>query len=424
MENLKFMKAHIRIFFLLTGFYLSLVTLSNAQVISLDSVLLLIDMKNPMLQQYDSKVHALTAYAEGSKSWMAPMVGIGPYWYPYPGQKVTENRDKGFWMFTAEQEIPNPNKLNAKKNYLASRSSVEEQGRKQQFNTLRAEARSIYYQWIIREKKITVLKENERIADLILKLARIRYPLNQGSLGNIYKAEARLHEVQNMILMTHGEIEGKRLILKALMNLPSQFKMDVDTTIQIHFHPDNVFTDTVAIHEQRSDVRQIDKMIETMRLNQQLQKAQAKPDFKIRFDHMSPRGSGMPQQFTLMGMISIPIAPWSSKMYKSEIAGINYEIEALNKSREAIILQTRGELSSMSVQLNSHGQQLENYKTKIIPALQKNYKTLMLAYEENKEQLPIVIDAWEAMNMAQMEYLNQLEEHYLMIVNYEKQLEK
>jgi cobalt-zinc-cadmium efflux system outer membrane protein len=424
LENWKFMKAHIRIFFLSTGFYLSLVTLSNAQVISLDSVLLLIDMKNPMLQQYDSKVHALNAYAEGSKSWMAPMVGIGPYWYPYPGQKVTENRDKGFWMFTAEQEIPNPYKVNAKRNYLASKSSVEEQGRKQQFNALRAEARSIYYQWIIREKKIVVLKENERIADLILKLARIRYPLNQGSLGNIYKAEARLHEVQNMILMILGEIEGKRLVLKALMNLPSQFKMDVDTTIQIHFHPDNVFTDTVAIHEQRSDVRQIDKMIETMRLNQQLQKAQAKPDFKIRFDHMSPRGSGMQQQFTLMGMISVPIAPWSSKMYRSEIAGINYEIEALNKSREAIILQTRGELSSMSVQLNSHGQQLENYKTKIIPALQKNYKTLMLAYEENKEQLPIVIDAWEAMNMAQMEYLNQLEEHYLMIVNYEKQLEK
>ena len=387
-------------------------------------MLSLIAMKNPTLKQYDNKVHALNAYAEGSKSWMAPMVGFGPYWYPYPGQKVMENRDKGFWMFTAEQDIPNPYKLNAKKNYLAAKSSVEEQGRKQQFNNLRAEARSIYYQWIVREKKLSVLHENERIADLILKLAQIRYPLNQGNLGGVYKAEARLHEVQNMILMLHGEIEGKRLMLKALMNLPSQFKIDVDTTIQIHFHPDNILTDTLTIHEQRSDIRQIDKMIETMRLNQQLQRAQAKPDFKIRFDHMSPRGSGMPQQFTLMGMISIPIAPWSSKMYKSEITGMNYEIEALNKSKEAIITQTQGELSAMSVQLNSHAQQIENYKTKIIPALQKNYKTVMLAYEENKEQLPIVIDAWEAMNMAQMEYLNQLEEHYLMIVNYEKQMER
>jgi hypothetical protein len=48
----------------------------------------------------------------------------------------------------------------------------------------------------------------------------------------------------------------------------------------------------------------------------------------------------------------------------------------------------------------------------------------MLAYEENREQLPIVIDAWEALNMAQMEYLEKNEEYYNMIVSYEKELEK
>jgi cobalt-zinc-cadmium efflux system outer membrane protein len=48
----------------------------------------------------------------------------------------------------------------------------------------------------------------------------------------------------------------------------------------------------------------------------------------------------------------------------------------------------------------------------------------MLAYEENREQLPIVIDAWEAMNMAQMQYLEKMEEYYNMIVAYEKELEK
>jgi outer membrane protein, heavy metal efflux system len=38
--------------------------------------------------------------------------------------------------------------------------------------------------------------------------------------------------------------------------------------------------------------------------------------------------------------------------------------------------------------------------------------------------LPIVIDGWEALNMAQMEYLNKREEYYKMIVSYEKELEK
>ena len=418
------MKSNIKIRILFTGICLGLIIDAKAQVISLDSVLLLINKQNPMLQEYDNKVKAFDAYTAGAKSWMAPMVGIGPYWYPYPGQKIMEDRDKGFWMLSAEQDIPNPFKLNAKKNYLASRAPIEQQGRQQEFNNLRAEARSIYYQWIVLEKKVDVLKENERIADLILKLARIRYPLNQGNLGNVYKAEARLHEVRNMILMANGEIEGKSQNLKALTNLPSNLTIQIDTATEILFHPHHVFTDTTSLEEQRSDVKQIDRMIESMQLNLQLQKAQAKPDFKIRFDHMYPRGSRMPQQFTLMGMISIPIAPWSSKMYKAESVGIDYEIEALKKSREAILLQTRGELSSMSVQLMKHAEQLKNYETKILPALKRNYETLMVAYEENREQLPIVIDAWEAMNMAQMEYLDQLEEHYMIIVNYEKQLEK
>ena len=138
---------------------------------------------------------------------------------------------------------------------------------------------------------------------------------------------------------------------------------------------------------------------------------------------MQPIGN-MPTQFTAMAMVSIPIAPWSSKMYKAEVRGMQDDIEAMKKGREGILIEIRGMLAGMANQIIRMKQQLENYDTKIIPALRKNYQTLMLAYEENREQLPIVIDGWEALNMAQMEYLNKREEYYKMIVSYEKELEK
>ena len=257
----------------------------------------------------------------------------------------------------------------------------------------------------------------------MLKLARIRYPYNQGSLGNVYKAEGRLNEVQNMKLMTRSDIEEKGFRLKALMNIPGTDSIMIDTATVIDFTYDEIINDTSALSDQRSDIRQIDQTIEVMRLNQQLQKFQAKPDFKIKFDHMQPIGN-MPTQFSAMAMVSIPIAPWSSKMYKAEVRGMQYEIEAMKKGREAILTETRGMLAGMANQIMRMEQQLENYKAKIIPALRKNYQTLMLAYEENREQLPIVIDGWEALNMAQMEYLEKLEEYYTMIVTYEKELEK
>ncbi|HEU5145961.1 MAG TPA: TolC family protein [Chryseosolibacter sp.] len=417
------MTLSIRRYTLAGLFLLGLTTIANAQVISLDSLLILIDRNHPMLQEFENKAKAFDAYASGAKAWMAPMVGGGTFMTPYPNQMLMEEGDKGAWMFSIEQEIPNPAKLKANRKYMLSRSDVEQQNRAIQFNALRAEAKTLYYQWLVAEQQIDILNENRRVMDLMLKLARIRYPYNQGSLGNVYKAEGRLSEVDNMLLMTRAEIEEKSFRLKALANLPAADSIMVDTATVINFEPSRVIYDTAALSEQRSDVKKIEETIEVMRLNQQLQSLQAKPDFKIKFDHMQPIGN-MPSQFSAMGMISIPIAPWSSKMYKSEIKGMQYDIQAMQKEREAILIESRGMLAGMASQISRMQQQLENYQTRIIPALKKNYQTLMLAYEENREQLPIVIDAWEAMNMAQIEYLDKLEEYYSMIVAYEKELEK
>lgn len=396
---------------------------STAQIITLDSILATIDRQNPMLQQFDHKVSALNTYTEGATSWMAPMVGAGPYWYPYPGQTLMDERDKGMFMFNIEQDIPSPGKQRARKEYFNSRAGVEEQGRAIQYNALRTEAKKLYYDWLVLEKKLKVLNENQRIVELMLDLARVRYPYNQGSLGNIYKAEGRLYEVQNMILETNSEIEEKRFRLKALMNDPSGRILKIDTTTNVSFDPSKLVYDTASLVSNRSDVQQINRSIIVMQQNQLLQRAQAKPDFRIRYEHMQPIGD-MPKQFSLMAMVSIPIVPWASKMYKSESAGMNYEIEAMKKEQEGILLETKGMLIGIATQLKRMQQQLANYQTKIIPALRKNYETVMLAYEENREQLPIVIDGWEAWNMAELEYLEKLQNYYSMIVQYEKEIEK
>jgi cobalt-zinc-cadmium efflux system outer membrane protein len=417
-SGLKFQISNLILFFVLLSF-----NHARAQVLTLDSVLSMIDQRNPMLQDYDNKVKALNEYSKGATSWMAPMVGAGTFMTPYQNRMATHESDKGSWMFSVEQQIPNPGKLKANRNFLQSRAGVEKHGRAVEFNNLRSEAKLYYLQWLVAEKKLSVLAESERIIGIMLKIAQIRYPYSQGSLGNIYKAEGRLSEVQNMELMTRSEIEDKSFRIKALINLPSSDSIAIDTTTVIDFQYEQIANDTISLSQHRSDIRQLEQTIEVMRLNQQLQRSQAKPDFKIRFDHMQPIGD-MPAMFTAMAMVSIPIAPWSSKMYKSEVKGMQYDIEAMNKSRQAILNETKGMLAAMASQLSAMKRQLNNYQTKIVPALRRNYQTLMLAYEENREQLPMVIDGWEALNMAEMDYLDKTEEYYKMMVSYEKQLEK
>jgi len=394
-----------------------------AQVLTLEKVLSAIEEQNPMLREYDSRVKAYNEYSAGASGWMAPMIGAGTFMTPYKPDEAMHENEKGAWMFSLEQEIPNPAKQNANKKYLQSRGNVEKENREVQFNNLRSEAKTNYYEWLVAEKKLSVLNTNAEVMNVMLRLAKIRYPYNQGNLGNIYKAEGRLAEIRNTILMVKSDIENNRYRLKALMAIPLSDSIMIDTTTRVTFSPVQIADDTTALQSHRSDIRRIDETIEVMRLNQQLQKFQAKPDFKLRFDHMQPIGD-MPRQFSAMAMVSIPIAPWSSKMYKSEVKGMHYEIDAMQKARAAILIETKGMLAGMALRITRMQQQLRNYETKIIPALQKNHETLMLAYEENMEELPMVIDAWEALNMAQLEYLDKLNEYYLMIVSYEKEIEK
>ena len=132
----------------------------------------------------------------------------------------------------------------------------------------------------------------------------------------------------------------------------------------------------------------------------------------------------MPTQYMLLGMISIPFAPWSSKMYKANIKGMSGQIEAMKRERESILNELQGMTATMVSEINTLNQQISNYERRIIPVLRKNYETLMLAYQENREELPIVIDAYETLIMSQMQYLDTMKRYYEMIVNYEKLLEK
>lgn len=69
-----------------------------------------------------------------------------------------------------------------------------------------------------------------------------------GKFREYREAEARLHEVDNMILMNSAEIEDKAYRLKSLMKLSEEVKRrSIDTTTQISFDANKVLYDTAEL---------------------------------------------------------------------------------------------------------------------------------------------------------------------------------
>jgi outer membrane protein TolC len=129
-----------------------------------------------------------------------------------------------------------------------------------------------------------------------------------------------------------------------------------------------------------------------------------------------------PWQFSLMAMAKIPIGR-STRMNKANIESLKWKSESLSQQRQMILNEATGMAYTMSNEINSRKRQINLYETNIIPALRNNYKSMQLAYEQNTEELFMLFDAWETLNMTQVEYLNQLQQLLLLQVELDRILE-
>lgn len=412
--------------------FLSLaVATGNAQtpVVSLDSVLRAVEGHHPELRMYENQARAFDLYAEGARSWEAPQVGAGLWNTPYNTRMWRGSTEDGMrqngmgqFMVSFEQMIPNGQKLRAKQQYMQSMSAVERENRGFQLNRLKSEAKSNYYEWAVLKRKMAVLKESENLIRYIISSSEIRYTYNQEKLASLYKAKAQLSELENEQTMLETEISRRNIMLNTLMNHDKTQVFEVDTNVTVADY-ENLTVDTATVARNRSDIRALERSIQVNLLNQNLERSRLKPDFGVRYEHMFTFG-GQPQMFSLMGMMTLPLARWSAKEFKANARAMEYERRALQDRRQAIANEAAGQLGMLATEIRSYKRQAETYRTGIIPTLVKNYKANLLAYEQNTEDLFVLLDAWQMLNTARLEYLDKLQNILRLQVDYERELQK
>lgn len=394
-----------------------------AQTLSLDNVLSTIKTNNPQLKMYDADIQSMDAAAKGAKSWMSPQVETGFFMTPYNTKmwKANEmNPGMGSYMLGVTQMIPNASKLKADFNLMNAMSSVEKENKNYTINQLKALAKTNYYQWLVLNKKIKIANDNLLLLDYMIKSMEIRYQYNMDKLPTYYKAKSQYSALESMILMLQNDISQKRIMLNTLMARDKNTAFEIDETYEIKDF-NLAISDTTSLSKNRSDVKAIEKTMEINQLKIAAEKTKLLPEFGIKYDHMFAFGT-QPQQFSLMGMITIPM-PWSTKMNKANIDSFQIKNESLNWQKQMILNEAAGMISGMNTELTSLKKQYEIAQKSIIPALRKNYETAILAWQNNTGDLFVTLDAWEALNMAQIDALDKLQSILVAQVEIEKQLE-
>lgn len=394
-----------------------------AQTLSLDEVLTTVKNNNPQLKMYDADIQSMDAAAKGAKSWMPPEINTGFFMTPYNTKMWKADGmspGMGSYMIGFTQMIPNASRQKADANYMNAMSSVEAENKKYTVNQLNALAKTNYYQWLVLDKQTKIIKENLLLLEYMIKSMEIRYQYNMDKLATYYKAKSSYNEMQSMEVMLQNNIAQKRIVLNTLMarDKNSLFEIDSNYTVKDF---DVLISDTALLAQNRSDVKAIEKTIELNQLKMETEKSKLLPEFGIKYDHMFAFGE-VPQQFSLMGMVTLPM-PWSTKMNKSNINSIKVKNESLEWQKQMILNEASGMITGMQTELTTLKKQYDIAEKSIIPALRRNYDTAVLAWQNNTGDLFVVLDAWEALNMAQMEKLNKLQAILNTQVEIEKQLE-
>lgn len=398
-------------------------TSSRAQTLSLDEILKKIETNNPQLKMYDADIQSMEAAAKGAKSWMPPQVETGFFMTPYNSKmwKADEmSPGMGSYMLGVTQMIPNAKKLNADYNYMNAMSSVEKENKNYTINQLNALAKTNYYQWLVLNKKIKIADDNLLLLDYMIKSMEIRYQYNMDKLPTYYKAKSQYSALQSMIVMLQNDIAQKRIMLNMLMARDKNTAFEIDKTYKLTDF-NLIKTDTTQLSQNRSDIKAIEKTMALNQLKIEAEKTKFLPEFGVKYDHMFAFGQ-QPQQFSLMGMITIPM-PWSTKMNKANISSFQIKNESLNWQKQMILNEASGMISGMQTELTTLKKQYDIAERNIIPALRKNYDTAIIAWQNNTGDLFVVLDAWEALNMAQMDSLDKLQAILATQVEIEKQLE-
>lgn len=403
---------------------------AHTQTLKLDAIIDSIKQSHPVVKMYEHEIRSMDEAAKGAKSWMPPEFSSGFFMTPYNPMRWKKMDDgmggfkegMGQYMLGGQQMFPNKQKQNADAKYMEAMSSVEKEKKNASLNELINDAKQFYYDWIILKKKLVILDQNEKLLDFMIKNAEIRYRNNLEKINAYYKAKAALGNVQNMRLMYENDIREKRIRINALMNRHAMTAFDIDTSYELKTYASLVF-DSSLFYTNRSDFKAIDKDINLTWLKRETEKQSLKPQFGVRYEHMFGFG-GLPMQFSLMGMMKLPLTGWSSKMNKANIESLKWKAAALQSQKEMLLNEYSGMAYGMRNELELKTKQLKLYDENIIPALRNNYKTMQLAYEQNTEELFMLFDAWETLYMTQLQYSDLLQQALQLQVAIERLIEK
>lgn len=260
------------------------------------------------------------------------------------------------------------------------------------------------------QRQLDINAENQRLLNQIIESARTKYSVGIATQGDVLKAQVELAKLQNERSMLEQELHTAEAMMNALRSVPSTTPIGRVADIipqQFGGTLDDLQRRTL---DNRPEIRGMKYEIEMNKAELAVSQRERLPDFMIR---------GMYKQMMVgtnlwaaMIGINIPIAPWASGKYSGRIEENELNIKAGEQSLRDMQNMVQFEVRDAWVKVQSQWEQIERYRTIILPQTEQTLQSALTAYQTDKRDFLSLLDSYRMLQMLKMEYYMHVGEYF------------
>jgi|WetSurMetagenome_2_1015567.scaffolds.fasta_scaffold00110_3 outer membrane protein, heavy metal efflux system len=356
---------------------------------------------NPAIKAATRRAEAARLNAAGVKSLEPPQVAVEFFKSPV-SSFPNPFRDQAEYDYSLQQTFPFPGKLSSMARAEAGRAGMEagEKGTAEQDALF--EAKVAFFRVYLALRKLSVNAESRDIVRSFAAVAAGRYEVGGGSLSDILRAQTELSRLEADGI----SLDQERLVAGAALNSLRDAAVDsaVPDIPEIEPPVDGFTLQQVLpiALVNRPELAAAQSGIAMRKSERAAAAWEYYPGFMVR--GMYKQMESMPDDWSLMVGLSVPVAPWSLGKYRAATgraaAAAAEADERLASMKSVVARQVRDAV----VGVESARRRIALYRTTILPQAGQALRSTLSGYQTGREDFGALVEAQRTLLAARDEY--------------------
>lgn len=316
--------------------------------------------------------------------------------------------------FELMQTIPFPTKLGRREDMSRIEAEHAHNEHLEKVNDVLSKLKSAYYELWFLQQNIILDRENARLLNQFITIARVRYGVGESSQQDVLKGQVEMHMVENdLITLRQRELSVKTIMMSILNRSPRDtlgfavipdeivFNAQLDSVLQ--WALDNR---PIIVHDSLSIAQQ--------QLNLSLARLDYWPDFKVGLERMTSPSSDF-SGWSVSASMTIPFAPWSAGKTNARIEEASASIDEARSDYNAARNMVAANIKDLYYKIDAEKQQLELYRTAILPEARQSLNASLESYRTGRTDFLMLSDAYRT-------YVNLTKEYFMLRMQFEQNI--